>query len=130
MSNKENLEYLVEQLNYIAEDQIREHKGKFFIEVSIEEEPVVTEITVKILYKEVDTFTIVAAVTGFSNSYILKEDALKDAYKHTYRELLKNLIFIKDNPNARLFDNNGNKVDVISVATLLRNGYKSNPLGE
>ena len=35
MSNKENLEYLVEQLNYIAKDQIREHKGKFFIEVFI-----------------------------------------------------------------------------------------------
>ena len=130
MNNKENLKYLVEQLNYIAEDQVREHRGKFYIEESILNEPDIVETTIKILYESTDTFIIVSVTTVSDTPYISEEDALKDTYELAYRELLKYIIFVKDNPDAKLVDNNGYKIDVISVATLLRNGYEYNPPGE
>ncbi len=130
MSNKENLEYLVEQLNYIAKDQVRGHRGKFYIEKFIMNGPDIVEATIRILYEEVDTFTIVSVTTVSGTLYISEEEALKDTYEFAYRELLKYIIFVKDNPDAKLVDTNGYKIDVISVATLLRNGYKFNSLGE
>ena len=130
MSNREHLKYLVEQLNYIAKDQVRGHGGKFYIEEFILNEPYIIETTIKILYEATDTFIIVSVTKVSGARYISEEDALKDTYEFAYRELLKYIIFVKDDPDAKLVDNNGYKIDVVSVATLLRNGYEYNPLGE
>jgi hypothetical protein len=128
MNYKEVVEDLVEYLNNMIDDPMRNLHGAFFLEVSERRGVLATdgkfmlEQHLKLWFVDEERLLLLNR-----ESVILdKEKEINKVYKGFYRELINHILFAKDTSKDDLKDNWGTPLVIIPIRKLMIEGLKIN----
>lgn len=120
MKNKELSEKLVEHLNDLSKDRLRDLRGSFKIKYALfsnSDNPLIfNKIHLALIYTDVSEYTVIDCSYGNDYGCNLSDSDINKAYGQFYKVLMNYIIFAKES--------DGSKFQVIPIDKLLKDGYE------